>query len=172
MIKSQIPKVPHHLFKYVAKIIQIYKCFKNSEIRSIAQITKIILADKFASKKEEWKDGDLMGLEKAVLFACRLLGFDEQVQPFLHKDNSISIKKNPYNFILNFERYSEGEFIDISRTYDPLYIDESTILLKTAQVSFCEWITKKSILLPRQPIIWSGKACSGKTKSLIWSLKD
>lgn len=100
-----------------------------------------------------------------------MLGLDNKIQEMINKDNSISLKKVPFDFILSFDRTCEGEFIDISRTYEPvIFLDE--LFLKTSQVCFTQWMTSQSILRQRKPIVWSSKCLSGKTKSLIWSLQN
>lgn len=47
--------------KACAKIIKIYNNLNNSEIRSVGQLSQIIIADKLPRNKNIWKDNDMIG---------------------------------------------------------------------------------------------------------------
>lgn len=46
------------------------------------------------------------------MFSIQLSGEGDKVKDYLNKDNSVSWKKNPFNFWINFTKYKEGEFFE------------------------------------------------------------
>jgi hypothetical protein len=45
-----------------------------------------------------------------MIFSIQLLGEADKIKEYLSKDNSVSHKKNPFNFWINFHKFKEGEF--------------------------------------------------------------
>lgn len=80
----------------------------NHEIRQVGKLSKIIISERYGDHQEEWKENQILGVEKAVIFVARILGIQAKIKEYIQKDNSFHAKKSPFHHLLVYERYAEG----------------------------------------------------------------
>lgn len=89
------------------KASNILNTFKVSTILKILQLAKLLFFRKIV-EGDELNESESIGYEKCLIFSIQLLGKGDKAREYMTKDNSISYKKNPFNFWLNFSKYKEG----------------------------------------------------------------
>ena len=58
-------------------------------------------------------ENQMKGLEKVIFYTIQLLDLSKKVKGILTKENTIPLRRSADNFYINYEKYQEGEFVEI-----------------------------------------------------------
>ena len=100
-------------------------------------------------------ESESVAFEKCLIYASQLLGFTSKVRPFMSKENSVSIKKNPFHFWLNFNKYKEGEFAELDATVLGPISYQGQAYIPTVRNLFYKYINFNAIN-KHQSVLWKG----------------
>lgn len=101
----------------ILRISKIYPLIWNIKIPfKISRMNKkLIDHDKVLNLNEN----QVKGLEKVIFYTIQLLDLTKKVKEILTKENTIPLRRAASNFSINFEKYQEGEFIEILNLEKP-----------------------------------------------------
>lgn len=151
------------------KVTSVLSAFSPGPIMKILKLTKMLFF-RLIAEEDGLNESESIGFEKSLMFAIQLLGESSRVREFMSKDNSISQKKNPFNFWLNFSKYKEGEFCEFDHGKEPLR-HLGTLYIPTLRNMFYKYMNYRAIE-KQEHLLWKGERMSGKTTGILMSLEE
>lgn len=117
--------------------------------------------------EETLNESESIGFEKSLMFSIQLLGLADKVRDHLNKDNSVSSKKNPFNFWINFNKYKEGEFFEFDHAKEPIK-QLGNLYIPTVRNMFYKYVNFRA-LEKHENVLWKGEKMTGKTSGILLS---
>ena len=91
------------------KIVRIISFFSSATILRVTKLIDLILPERTAPENP-LSQSEVIGYEKCLMYVLQIsgMGQDERIREYFNRDNSVSAKKNPFHYCLNFSKYREG----------------------------------------------------------------
>ena len=82
--------------------------FSSATILRISKLVNLLSSN--SAPGSPLTESETIGYEKCLMYIIQISGLsnEEAIKDYFNRDNSVSAKKNPFNYYLSFNRFKEG----------------------------------------------------------------